>query len=99
MLIELVIPVTIHNYGCVLTQSPDLDLSSALTLLGDRVSGAVLEALHGTGLRHGHGYLVQRLLVAPATATELAADLGISQQAVSKTLKELLALGIVEGFP
>jgi DNA-binding MarR family transcriptional regulator len=67
-----------------------------LTILGDAVSRQVVEALDGTGLRHGHGYLVQRLLVAPATATEMAAELGITQQAVSKTIKELVALGHVE---
>jgi DNA-binding MarR family transcriptional regulator len=78
---------------------PPLDLSSALTLLGDAVSGAVLQALEGTGLRHGHGYLVQRLLVGPATATELAEGLGITQQAVSKTVKELLDLGHLETVP
>ena len=78
---------------------PELDLASALTLLGDAVSRTVLEALSGTGLRHGHGYLVQRLLVAPATATEIADELRISQQAVSKALKELAALGHVETVP
>jgi DNA-binding MarR family transcriptional regulator len=78
---------------------PPLDLSSALTLLGDAVSRVVVQALEGTGLRHGHGYLVQRLLVAPATATELANDLGITQQAVSKTIKELLDLGHLETVP
>ena len=75
---------------------PDLDLSSALILLGDAISAHVLSSLDGSGLRHSHGYVIQRLLVAPATATEMAEALGISQQAVSKTLKELLSLGIVE---
>ncbi|SDS52459.1 DNA-binding transcriptional regulator, MarR family [Friedmanniella luteola] len=78
---------------------PSLDLSSALTLLGDAVSRAVVGALKGTGLRHGHGYLVQRLLVGPATATELADELGITQQAVSKTVKELIDLGHLETVP
>jgi len=89
--------VKIHNYGCVMEEElPPLDLSSALVLLGDAVSRTVLQALEGTGLRHGHGYLVQRLLVAPAAATELAAALGVTQQAVSKAVQELLALGHVE---
>lgn len=74
---------------------PDLDLSSALTLLGDAVSRRVVEALDGTGLRHGHGYVVQRLLVGPATATEIAGELGITQQAVSKAIQELVGLGHV----
>lgn len=75
---------------------PALDLASLLTILGDAVAGTVLASLEGTGLRHGHGYLVQRLLVGPATATEMAAELGITQQAVSKTVRELADLGHVE---
>ena len=51
--------------------TPHLDLASLLTILGDAVSAEVVAALAGTGLRHGHGYLVQRLLVAPATATAI----------------------------
>lgn len=78
---------------------PGLDLASVLSLLGDAVSGVVLEALAGTGLRHGHGYVVQRLLLGPVTATEIAQELGVSQQAVSKALGELVALGHVEGVP
>ena len=58
-----------------------------------------LQSLEGTGLRHSHGYVVQRLIVAPATATEIAADLGVTQQAMSKAVKELVALGIVEFVP
>lgn len=71
-------------------------MSSALTLLGDAVSAAVAEALDGTGLRHGHGYVIQRLLTGPSTATEIADELGVTQQAVSKTVRELLALGHLE---
>ena len=52
-----------------------------------------------SGLRHGHGYLIQRLVVAPATATAIAAELGVTQQAVSKSVKELIALGLVEFVP
>ncbi|RKS75585.1 DNA-binding MarR family transcriptional regulator [Motilibacter peucedani] len=73
-----------------------LGLATLLSLLGAAVDDAVLRALDGTGLRRGHGYVVQRLLVGPATATQVAAELGVSQQAVSKVLKELMALGHVE---
>lgn len=87
----------IHNNGCVSDLDlPRPDLAALLTILGDSVARQVLTALEGTGLRHGHGYLVQRLLVAPATATEMAGELGITQQAVSKTIKELVDLGHVE---
>ena len=51
---------------------PDLDMSSALTLLGEAITQQVLDALQGTGLRPGHGYLIQRLLIGPATATEIS---------------------------
>lgn len=83
----------------MVVQLPELDLASALTLLGDAVSGSVVDALAGTGLRHGHGYLVQRLLVGPATATEIADALGITQQAVSKAIRELTDLGHVTPVP
>lgn len=71
-------------------------MASALTLLGDAVSGRVLEALADTGLRHGHGYLIQRLLIGPATATEIADELGVTQQGVSKAVNELIRLGHLE---
>jgi DNA-binding MarR family transcriptional regulator len=77
----------------------DLDLASAVSLLGAAVDDAVLCALSAAelrGLRPAHGYLVQRLLVGPATGTEIAAALGVSQQAVSKALKELLDLGYAQ---
>lgn len=75
---------------------PELDMSSALAILGDLVSHRVLEAVQDTGLRHSHGYLLQRLLVGPATASEIAHELDITQQAVSKSVQELLRLGHVE---
>lgn len=92
---------TIHNHGCVKAPDPTtgLDVATMLSLLGDAVDGAVLAALRGTGLRRGHGYLVQRLLVGPATATQLADELGVSQQAASKAVRELTALGHVEVVP
>jgi len=37
--------------------------------------------------------------VGPATAIELADELGITQQAMSKTVKELLDLGHLETVP
>ncbi|MFC4692335.1 MarR family winged helix-turn-helix transcriptional regulator [Geodermatophilus arenarius] len=78
-----------------MSRPPELDLASVFSLLGTAVDDTVLQALAGTGLRRGHGYLVQRLLAGPATATEIAVELGVSQQAVSKALGELAALGYV----
>jgi DNA-binding MarR family transcriptional regulator len=77
----------------------NLDLASVLNLLTDAVDERVLAALEGTGLRRGHGYLVQRLLDGPTTATEIADELGVSQQAVAKAVAELVALGHVEAAP
>jgi DNA-binding MarR family transcriptional regulator len=62
------------------------------------VDGHVLQRLRDaglTGLRPGHGYFVQRLLEGPATATEMANALGITQQAASKAVGELVDLGYV----
>jgi DNA-binding MarR family transcriptional regulator len=76
-----------------------LDLATVLGLLSDAVDRRVLQALEGTGLRRGHGYLVQRLLAGPSTSTEIAEELGVTQQAVSKVVAELVALGHVEPAP
>jgi DNA-binding MarR family transcriptional regulator len=69
-----------------------------LSLLGAAVDDLVLRALREaglTGLTTGHGYVVQRLVAGPATASEMAAAVGVSQQATSKTVHELLHLGYV----
>jgi DNA-binding MarR family transcriptional regulator len=73
-----------------------LDLVAALSLVGAAVDGHVLRALREAGLAGltvGHGYVVQRLLAGPATASEMAAALGVTQQATSKTVAELVRLG------
>lgn len=87
-----------HNPRCV-SPTARLDLAQSVSLLGAWVDGHVIERLRDqgmTGLRPGHGYFVQRLLVGPATATEMAHALGISQQAASKAVRELVDLGYVE---
>jgi DNA-binding MarR family transcriptional regulator len=48
------------------------------------------------GVRVRHGYVFQRLLVAPTSITDLAGTLGVTQQAMSKTVAELISLGYVE---
>ena len=75
-----------------------LDFAQSLSLLGAWVDDYVIRCLREaglTGLRPGHGYFVQRLLTGPATATEMARALGISQQAASKAVGELETLGYV----
>ncbi|GAA1986911.1 MarR family winged helix-turn-helix transcriptional regulator [Microbacterium pumilum] len=83
-------------------------MSNALTLV-DLVSLAggasdafivrSLESAGYAGLRVRHGYVFQRLLVAPLSITALARDLGVTQQAMSKTIAELSALGYIEASP
>ena len=92
----------IHNYGCVFDDEAHLDrrldLVAALSLLGAATDGHVLRSLRSaglTGLTVGHGYVIQRLVAGPSTASELAASLGVTQQATSKTVAELVRLGYV----
>jgi DNA-binding MarR family transcriptional regulator len=77
---------------------PPADLISQIALLGAAVNQRVAAGLAGAGfdtLRPGHGYVIQRLLTGPQQISAMAADLGVSQQAVSKTVKELVRLGFV----
>jgi DNA-binding MarR family transcriptional regulator len=93
--------LTIHNYSCV-SSDDEVDVPALLSLLGSAVDTLVLRALAEAGLhglRLGHGYVVQRLLTGPATATEIAAALGISQQAVSKAAGEMVRLGYARVRP
>jgi DNA-binding MarR family transcriptional regulator len=78
---------------------PELDLATWLSLAGAAVDAHVLDSLHVaglTGLRPGHGFVVQRLVDGPATVGEIATTLAVSQQAVSKTVRELVDLGYAE---
>jgi DNA-binding MarR family transcriptional regulator len=75
-----------------------VDLVSLVSLLGGAADGAVRARLAELGfgdLRVPHGYVVQRLLERPRTATELARELAVSQQAVSKLVAELERGGYV----
>ena len=72
------------------------------SLLADAVNARVLQALRAAGCgdtRLGHGYVVQRLLAAPSSIGEIAGALGVTQQAISKTVGELERGGYVERAP
>jgi DNA-binding MarR family transcriptional regulator len=87
-----------HNYGCVSVSETSVDVTTSLSHIGAAVDAHVLVELRRArlrGLRKGHGYVIQRLIAGPATATEIADLLGVSQQAVSKTVGELVSLGYV----
>ncbi|WP_211193692.1 MarR family winged helix-turn-helix transcriptional regulator [Pyxidicoccus fallax] len=76
-----------------------LDLGYLALFVGQRVNEQVLEDIHAagfTGLRHAHGYVFQHLLGGPRSISELAELLEVTQQAASKTVAELEALGYVE---
>jgi DNA-binding MarR family transcriptional regulator len=78
--------------------TPSVDFIRSLSHIGAAVDAYVLAELGKArlrGLRRGHGYVIQRLIVGPATASEMAEALGVTQQAVSKTVGELVALGYV----
>jgi DNA-binding MarR family transcriptional regulator len=84
----------IHNYGCVST--PDLSFVVLLSLLGPAVDEYVLSTLAGDGLtelRGSHGYVVQRLIDGPRSIGDMAGELGITQQAVSKSVGQLVTAG------
>ncbi len=76
-----------------------LDLPTLAALAGAAANEQLVRALrekgHG-GVRVSHGYVVQRLIGAESTVGDIAAELGISQQAVSKSVGELESLGLVE---
>ncbi|HMM94800.1 MAG: MarR family transcriptional regulator [Micrococcales bacterium] len=80
----------------------DLDLTVLAAIAGAAAGDAVLAGLHDAGypgVRAGHGYVVQVLLRDSPTVGELALELGVSQQAVSKTVGELERLGHVTRRP
>ncbi|MFO0578731.1 MAG: MarR family transcriptional regulator [Polyangia bacterium] len=82
------------------TGSPrELDLAYLGLFVGLRVNELVLERLHAAGfagIRQAHGYVFQHLLVGPRSVTELAELLGVTQQAASKSVAELTALGYLQ---
>lgn len=80
-------------------EAPQLDLSLAALFAGQALNDEVLARVRARGhdgLRHAHGYVVQRLIEGPRPIGALAAELGITQQAVSKSVGELERLGFVE---
>jgi DNA-binding MarR family transcriptional regulator len=69
-----------------------------LSLLGPATDAVVMRGLTAaglSGLRGGHGYVVQRLIDGPSTVSEMRASLGVTQQAISKTVGELVELGYI----
>lgn len=79
-----------------------LDLGYLAQFVGQRINDLVLAKLAAEGfgdLRMSHGYVFQHLLSGPGTITDLAGRLGVSQQAASKLVAELVELGYVQVAP
>ena len=73
-----------------------LDLAQLSLFVGQRADALVLARLHArgfAGLRVSHGYLIQHVVANERSITELAARMGVSQQAASKAVRELVELG------
>jgi DNA-binding MarR family transcriptional regulator len=76
-----------------------LDLGYLGLFLGMQVNRLVLERLHAAGYqkaRESHGYLIQHLIEKDRSITELASRMEVTQQAASKSVAELAALGMVD---
>ena len=76
----------------------DKDLVLWTQLLGEVLNVEVLERLSAEhpDVRYAHGFLIQQLVEGPRPVGEIAENLGVTSQAVSKTVRELEGLGYVE---
>jgi DNA-binding MarR family transcriptional regulator len=80
-----------------------LDLGYLGQFLAQRINELVLSDCRRTGfpsMRVSHGYIVQHLVTSSGpvsrTGSELARRMGVTQQAASKAVAELVRLGVVE---
>jgi DNA-binding MarR family transcriptional regulator len=76
-----------------------LDLAQLSLFVGQRADALVLARLHArgfSGLRIAHGYLIQHVVERERSITELAERMGVTQQAASKVVRELVELGYLE---
>jgi len=77
----------------------ELALTHLAHFVGVFANQQVLAEMQRAGygdLREAHGFLVQHLLRGPHSVGELAKLLGVTQQAVSKTVAELVRAGYLE---
>jgi DNA-binding MarR family transcriptional regulator len=80
----------------------ELDLLQLALFAGMAANCAVRARLDKKGfvaLRDSHGFIIQHLLREPQSISELAAQLGVTQQAVSKSVAELSRNGYVQNVP
>ena len=80
-------------------REPDLDLLTYVGIVAPALNDLVVERLAERGfdgVKVSHGYVVQRLLVGEPTITQLATQLGMTQQGASKQVLDLERLGYAE---
>jgi len=76
----------------------DKDLVLWTQLLAETLNTRMMDGLRERGhaqLRYSHGFLFQQLVEGARPVGEIAANLGVTSQAVSKSVRELEALGYV----
>ena len=80
----------------------ELDLPTLAALAGSAANQHLLRRLHEdgyAGVRTSHGYVIQNLIDETPTVGELAARLGVTQQAASKAVVEMEGMGLVSRVP
>lgn len=78
---------------------PENDIGLLCMVISNGFTQSVLETLAEEGFgdaKFSHGFIVQGLLAGDRSVTELASRLGISIQAVSKTVQEMESLGYID---
>jgi DNA-binding MarR family transcriptional regulator len=81
---------------------PEDDIALLCQVLASATSERVLRELAAAGftdVRASHGYVFQGVLAGDTTVTQLAHRLGVSAQAVSKSVAELERAGYLERRP
>jgi DNA-binding MarR family transcriptional regulator len=76
-----------------------LDLAYLGFFVGRRVNELVVQRLIKAGytnVRETHGYVLQHLIGSERSISDLARRMGVTQQAASKTIAEMVHLGILE---
>lgn len=79
-----------------------LDVVSAMFLAGLALNEEAVRRLAAAGhpeLRISHGFLIQHVVDGPRPVGELADRMGVTQQAASKAVAELIRLGYLERRP
>jgi DNA-binding MarR family transcriptional regulator len=76
----------------------DKDFVLWTQLLGEVLNLEMLDRLRAAHprVRYAHGFLIQQLVDGPRPVGEIAENLGVTSQAVSKAVRELESLGYVD---